>query len=62
MKQPIEIIEVNQTHITVHRYFFCENGCLAESIQYFPDGEIKTLKAASLKPVSDGIKRLLKAL
>lgn len=62
MTQPIEIIEVHQTHITVHRYFFCGEGCLAESVQYFPSGEVKTLKAVSLKRVEYGIKKLLKAI
>lgn len=62
MTHHIEIIEVHLTHITVHRWLFCDEGCLSESIQYSTTGEIKTLKAASLKPVKDGVNRLLKAI
>jgi len=62
MTPPVEIIEVNETHITVHRWWICEDGCLSESIQYFPSGEVRVLKTAPLKADYTGVNSYLKSV
>jgi hypothetical protein len=62
MTDMVELIEVNETHITVHRWWICEEGCLSESVQYFPAGEVRILKTARLKADYKGVNSPLKSI